>query len=65
MTEGRVLTPPDVPYDEHERVVMEVMAERDRAVVVADALAEKVAAGRWIGEHSNRNDPWQNALDLP
>jgi hypothetical protein len=44
--------------------MLAVIAQRDAAYEVADALAAKVAAGRWIGEHSSENNPWQNALDL-
>lgn len=62
---GASSQPGPVSYDEHERIVMEVMQQRDLAYEVADALATKVAAGRWIGEHSSENNPWQNALDLP
>lgn len=59
------VSPPPVPYDEHERICMDLMQQRDLAYETADLLAEKVAAGRWIGEHSSENNPWQNALDLP
>lgn len=54
-----------VPYDQHERELLAVIAQRDAAYAAADALAEKVAAGRWIGEHTSENNPWQNALNLP
>lgn len=49
----------------HEREVLSVIAERDRAEEWADRLAAAIgdAAGVEIGEHSNMNSPWANALE--
>lgn len=40
--------------------------QRDHAETMADQLAQKIAefTGEDIGEHSNLNCPWQNALDI-
>lgn len=37
---------------------------RDRATDWADRLAYAIAPVERIGEHSNGNDPWSNALDI-
>lgn len=48
----------------HEQAMLEVLAERDQAREAADDLAGMIArlTGVDIGEHSNLNDPWRNAL---
>jgi hypothetical protein len=58
-------TPPPVPYAEHSRIVCEEIELRDDYQEWADKLAYAIAAatGVDIGEHSNMNHPWQNALD--
>lgn len=38
--------------------------QRDRAHAAADALAYAIGTVEDIGEHSNLNDPWANALEL-
>ena len=38
--------------------------QRDRASDAADALAYAIGTVEDIGEHSNLNDPWANALEL-
>lgn len=50
---------------ELDRSETQLIAERDRAVEMADKLAEKIAQleGLEIGEHSNGNCPWTNALN--
>ena len=55
-----------IPYDQHEREILDVIAERDRAENMADKLADKIAAfsGVDIGEHSSHNSPWSEALDI-
>lgn len=53
-----------VPHDQHERDVTEALRERDEAQEWADRLAYAVAPVEVIGEHSNLNSPWQNALDV-
>ena len=50
---------------EEEHGSSQLIDQRDRAEDMADKLAERLAAGRDIGEHSSDNNPWQNALDLP
>jgi hypothetical protein len=49
--------------DEEERAHLETIDQRDRAEDAADRLAYAIAPMEEIGEHSNLNDPWQNALD--
>lgn len=46
-----------------EKVVEQVIDERDQAQEWADKLAHAIG-GDAIGEHSNMNNPWQNALDI-
>lgn len=41
----------------------ETIDQRDRAESAADKLAYAIADVDTIGEHSNLNDPWANALD--
>ena len=50
--------------DESERKIGSLLRERDEAVDMADTLAEAIAGllGVSIGDHTNANDPWQNAL---
>ncbi|MGD0053333.1 MAG: hypothetical protein ABSD03_16130, partial [Vulcanimicrobiaceae bacterium] len=56
-------------YDEAaeaaEAELHEVCVERDRAEKAADDMSHAIAEhfGVDIGEHSNTNDPWENALD--
>lgn len=47
-----------------ERAHGQTIDERDRAEVMADRLVEAIAiiTGVQMGEHSNMNDPWENAL---
>jgi hypothetical protein len=54
-------TPRPEPLD-----VATIIDERDAAIEWADRLAEAIAGyfSSDIGEHSNLNDPWRNALDL-
>lgn len=47
-----------------ERDMLELIDERDQATEAADCLAYAIGDGEAIGEHSNVNDPWGNALDL-
>jgi hypothetical protein len=44
--------------------VLQLIADRDQAYETADKLAAALAEllGTEIGEHSNMNDPWRNAL---
>lgn len=54
-----------VPYEEHEKEVLEVIKERDYAQDMADSLAYALASvmGVDIGEHSSANCPWLKALE--
>jgi hypothetical protein len=47
-----------------ERELGQLIDEHDRATAMADRLAEVIArvTGVEVGEHSNMNDPWENAL---
>ena len=47
-----------------EREILELIAERDLAEEAADRLAYAIAPVEVIGEHSNCNDPWANALEV-
>lgn len=49
-----------------DRALDESLAENDRRHKMCDALAEGAAShfGEFIGEHSNANCPWINALQL-
>lgn len=51
--------------DNEEKCMATIIAERDDNCDAADVLAHKLAQvlGVDIGEHSNLNDPWQNAID--
>ena len=51
---------------ELDNQLTQALQERDKYHDVADALANGVALhfDADIGEHSNMNDPWQNALDF-
>jgi hypothetical protein len=51
--------------EKHEREVLKEIDERDRCAAWADRLADAIATytGVDIGEHSNMNDPWGNALE--
>jgi hypothetical protein len=46
-----------------EQSLDEVMRERDYAQSMADKLAAAIAPEDVLGEHSDGNFPWQNALD--
>jgi hypothetical protein len=50
---------------ERERLDDQTMRDRDHNADMADQLANGIAAhlGIEIGEHSNMNDPWANALE--
>lgn len=50
-------------YTAEERLHAQTIAERDSALTMADRLAAALAPADVIGEHSDGNDPWQNALD--
>jgi hypothetical protein len=56
---------PTPPAQEADQELMQVIAERDQyhewADKLADAIAEKFGVD--IGEHSNLNSPWANALE--
>lgn len=56
---------PPVPHVQHERQISEIIEERDDFHAWADRLAEAIAqaTGVDIGEHSNQNHPWANAID--
>lgn len=49
-----------------ERDLLQAIDQRDGYHDWADKLAQAIAAhtGEEIGEHSNVNDPWANALEL-
>lgn len=49
-----------------DREMMQVLEERDRYHDYADELAMRIATmtESEIGEHSNMNNPWENALEL-
>lgn len=49
-------------FESEERAHGRAIGERDRAEEAADALAYAIAPTEVIGEHSNMNDPWSNAL---
>jgi hypothetical protein len=55
----------DVSYEEHEKIVLEIIEQRDRAEVYADELSTyvEIITGEPVGEHSNLNNPWENALE--
>jgi hypothetical protein len=55
--------PPAGTEADHERQILEVINERDHAIDMADRIAEAFVPADVLGEHSNINDPWQNALD--
>lgn len=46
--------------DERDEVLIR---ERDEAQEAADSLAYAIAPMEQIGEHSSRNNPWQNARE--
>ena len=47
---------------EAEEALARAIDERDAAIEWADRLAYAIAPVGVIGEHSNLNNPWQNAL---
>lgn len=47
-----------------DRLVEELVGERDGLEDIADRLAAAIAPAEVLGEHSSANDPWQNALDF-
>ena len=49
--------------DEAERGELAAIEQRDRAETAADKLAYSIAPVEVIGEHSNLNNPWENALE--
>lgn len=49
--------------EKHLAEMLEVIDERDNFEEWADKLAHAIG-GDAIGEHSNKNNPWQNALDI-
>lgn len=48
---------------QHEKEMTEVIKERDQCEAWADKLAHAIG-GEAIGEHSNMNNPWANALEI-
>jgi dihydrofolate reductase (trimethoprim resistance protein) len=52
--------------EKEERSHVRTIEQRDHAQDMADKLAQKIAdyAGEDIGEHSNANCPWENALEI-
>jgi hypothetical protein len=67
LTAYRRSAPPDqsVAFHREEAAHMITLAERDRAEEWASNLAGAISemTGVDIGEHSNLNNPWANALD--
>lgn len=49
--------------DAIERALHEEVGNRERAEAVANRLAYAIAPPEVIGEHSNLNDPWANAVE--
>lgn len=60
----RVARPPGEAQRREEEAHLRTIDQRDRAEEWADKLAYAVAPMEEIGEHSNVNNPWQNALDV-
>lgn len=57
--------PPQAPtHEPAERETMQLIDERDGAEEWADKLAYAVGPVEDIGEHSNDNNPWANALEI-
>lgn len=51
-------------YSKQEyRHTEQLISERDNAIEWADKLASAIAPDHVLGEHSNTNDPWHNALE--
>ncbi len=52
--------------DAEERAHLQTIDDRDKAQDAADKLADAIATlfGEEIGEHSNLNCPWYNALEI-
>lgn len=48
----------------HEAEILRLIDERDEAQEWADRLAAVAGGPDVIGEHSNANNPWANALEL-
>jgi predicted nuclease with TOPRIM domain len=48
---------------ELENSETQLIQERDEAEEAADKLAYSIASLEEIGEHSNVNDPWENAVE--
>lgn len=46
-----------------DRALDETLKERDDVIDIADRLAFALG-GAEVGEHSNANDPWENALEI-
>ena len=53
----------DARIKDLEAMLREVVEERDRYHEAADELAGAIAPTEVIGEHTNLNDPWKNAID--
>lgn len=53
-------------FNELDRQADQLLTERDRAQEAADELSSAIAAyfDVDIGEHSNLNDPWAEALEV-
>jgi hypothetical protein len=56
--------PPAVSYQRYQTELLELIDQRDQAVAAADRLAYAIGTVEEIGEHSNGNDPYTNALEL-
>ncbi len=61
---GRLCAALEARDANEERASLQTIDERDKAQDMADRLAEAIGqiTGVDMGEHSNMNDPWQNAL---
>lgn len=62
-SDGTTNTQDGLRAPEPEAAYDQVMEERDTAMEWADRLAAAIAPAGVRGEHSNTNNPWQNALD--
>lgn len=49
--------------EDEERETLSLIVERDNAEEWADKLAAALAPPAVLGEHSNTNCPWHNALE--
>lgn len=49
--------------DMAETEMLQIIDERDNAEMWADNLARRLAPPEILGEHSNVNNPWKNAME--